>query len=324
MAVRKSELKIAYENMMRKKKIEFHLVNLDKRIKQQEREVRRYLNIAEQEEEDIHKLEGMNLQTLFIKVLGNHLDELEKQRQEYLMAVLQHQGATKKLNALKYEKEILNKQLSGLFNAESEFDNLYKKAEVGFDLLLDKKTKGRMKAIELRVLNHEERVKEIREAVRAGKKAERILVKIKKDLSEIKQWGNPFINNKSQLKVYGKGRYSSYGKKKFVNAAKSDANKANILLEHFELEILDIYKQFKLDYRNYIKSFSNFLEIFYDNMVTDWIVKKNIDNTIHAMETIHDKVVRILAMLENEITKTKSYISEEKSLRKEIIVNYGS
>jgi len=81
-----------------------------------------------------------------------------------------------------------------------------------------------------------------------------------------------------------------------------------------------VYQQFKLDYRNYIKSFSNFLEIFYDNLITDWVVKKNIDNTMHAMENIHDKVTRIHVMLENEVVKTKEYITEEKAFRKEILI----
>lgn len=320
MSKKKSELKIAFENMMRKRKIEVHLEALEKNLKKQEIEARRQLRIVDQEEEDIHKLEKLNLRSIFQKVLGNPEEELEKQRQEYLMAAMQYQGIKKNIKALKFEKQVLEKQLSGLFNAELAFDKIYSRVKETYKNLLDEKSKHKIKKIDLQILNHEERIKEIREAIRAGKKAEKILIKIIKDLSEIKQWGNPFLSNKS-LSVYGKGHYSSYGKKKFVNLAKEDAQKANILLEHFEIEILDIYKQFKLDYRNYIKSFSNFLEIFYDNLITDWIVKKNIDNTTHAMETIHDKVNRINAMLKNEIVITKEYIKEEQDLKKAIVVN---
>ena len=223
------------------------------------------------------------------------------------------------LSAMKYEMEILQKQLSSLYNAELTFDNIFAKFERSIEVNLDKKIKAKLKTIDLNILNHEERIKEIREAINAGKNAEKVLIKINKDLSQIRRWGNPFTG-KQNSKMYGKGDDSSYNKKRFIRLAKEDAQKANILLEYFEIEILDIYKQFKLDYRAYIKSFNNFLEIFYDNLITDWVVKKSITNTIHAIDTIHDKVIRIIAMLENEIVKTKEYISEERLHRKQIIV----
>lgn len=320
MSKSKSELKTAYENMMRKKKIEGHLVNLEKRIKHQKKEVKHLQRVVDKEEDDVIELQKLSLHSIFTKLLGTKEHELEKQRQEYLMAALKWQGAKKSLEALKFEKVVLEKQLSGLFNAEIKFDNVFNKFENTLTQSLEDKTKLKLKKLDLRILNHEERIKEIREAIQAGKKAEKILVKIIKDLSEIKSWGNPFLNQKKSRTIYGKGKHASYGKRNFVSLAKKDAQKANILLEHFEIEILDIYKQFKLDYRNYIKSFSDFLEIFYDNLITDWVVKKSIDNTIHAMETIHDKVIRIHTMLQNEIVKTKEYILEEKSLRKDIIV----
>lgn len=315
----KSELKLAYENMMRKKKIEIHLVNLEKRIKLQRMEVQRLSRITAEEEEDVHKLDKLGMQSLFQTILGNKQEALEKERQEYLMAVLQFQGAEKNLAALKYEKEILEKQLSGMFQAEVTFDNLFKKYEKVIFSQLNEKTKNKIKAIDLRILNHEERIVEIREAIKAGKKAEKVLTKIIEDLSEIKTWGNSILAKK-KIKIYGGGN-SADAKKKFLYHAKNDAQKANILLEHFEIEILDIYKQFKLDYRQYIKSFTNFLEIFYDNLITDWIVKQDIKNTSYAIETIHDKVLRILAMLENEIVKTKEYIKEEKQIIKMLVAN---
>lgn len=317
MSLQKSELKLAYENMMRKKKIEIHLANLKKRTRLQKMEVNRLARIMSEEEGDVHKLEEVGIQSLFQIILGNKQEALEKERQEYLMAVLKFKGAEKKLVTLKYEKEVLEKQLIGLFQSEIKFNNLFKKYEKSISTLLDKKTK--IKAIDLIVLNYEEQIVEIREAIRVGKKAAFFLKKIIDDLSEVKTWGNTILAEKKQ-KIYGKGNAEA-AKKKFLYHAKSDAQKANILLEHFEIEILDIYKQFKLDYRQYIMSFTNFLDFFYDNLITDWIVKTNIKNTIHAIETIHDKVVRILAMLNNEILKTKDYIIEEKQIIKMIITS---
>ena len=317
MGRQKTELKIAYENMMRKKKIEIHLMNLEKRIKLQENEVYHLSRIMAEEEEDIHQLDKLGMQSLFQTILGNKKEALEKERQEYLMAILKFKGAEKNLKALKYEKRILEKQLSALFQANITFEKLFDKLENTLFNQLHEKTKAKIKAADLRILNHEERIVEIREAIRAGKKAEKMLNKIIKDLAEIKTWGNPILAKK-KIKIYGVGTPAD-AKKKFLYHAKLDAQKANILLEHFEIEILDIYKQFKLDYRQYIKSFTNFLEIFFDNLITDWIVKEDIKNTTYAIESIHDKVLRIIAMLDNEITKTKGYILEEKEIKKMII-----
>ena len=102
MGRQKTELKIAYENMMRNKKIEIHLVNLEKRIKLQENEVLHLSRIMAEEEEDIHKLDKVGMHSLFQTILGNKKEALEKERQEYLMAVLKFQGAEKNLAALIY------------------------------------------------------------------------------------------------------------------------------------------------------------------------------------------------------------------------------
>ena len=315
----KKELQIAYQNMMRKQKIEIHLVNLERRIKAYEKESLRLLRIVEKEEEDYHKLERLNLQSLFSRVLGNQEKALEKERQDYLMAVLKYQSAVKNLDTLQFEKEVLTKQLSGLYNAEKEFETKFSKNETRLEAHLSAKTKTKLKAVDLRLLNHEARIRELREAVKAGKKAETTLLRLINDLSNITRWGNSFVDKKN-AKIGGKGSNSSAGKRKFVSQSKKDAYKANVLLENFETEIQDIQKHFKIDYRNYIKSFEDFLELFYDNLITDWIVKKNLKNTSFAIQTVHDKVARILAMLDKEIEKSKVYIKEENLIRKQIIL----
>ena len=315
----KKELKTAYQNMMRKQKIEIHLVNLERRIKAYEKEADRLLRLVEKEEDDYHKLERLNLQSLFSQVLGNKEKELEKERQDYLMAVLKYQSSTKNLDTLQFEKEVLTKQLSSLHNAEKEFEKKFNKNESKLEAHLSAKTKEKLKIVDLKLLNHEARIKELREAVKAGKKAETTLLRLIDDLSNIKQWGNSFVAKKN-AKISGSGKHISPGKRRFINQSKKDANKANILLENFETEIQDIQKHFKIDYRNYIKSFEDFLELFYDNLITDWIVKKNLKNTSFAIQTVHDKVARILAMLNKEIEKSKGFIKEENLVRKQIIL----
>jgi len=317
----KKQLKTAFQNMMRKQKIEIHLINLERRIKAYEKEADRLFRIVEKEEEDYHKLERMNLHALFFKFLGTKEKELEKERQDYLMAVLKYQSSVKNLETLQFEKEVLTRQLSSLHNAEDDFNILYAKNGhlLEAKITASSKVKTKLKSLDLRVLNHEARIVELREAVKAGGRAETILMRLVGDLSSITQWGNSSISNRNK-KIYGQGNTSSVAKKRFVNQSRKDANKANILLEHFETEIQDIQKHFKIDYRNYIKSFEDFMDIFYDNLITDWIVKKNVKNTSFAIQTIHDKVVRILAMLNKEIEKTKLFIKEEKLLRKQILL----
>jgi len=315
----KKELQVAYENMMRKQKIEIHLLNLERRIKAYEKEAARLLRLVDLEEENYHKLEKLNLRALFFKVLGTKEKELEKERQDYLMSFLKYQSSVKNLESLRFEKEVLTKQLSSLHNAEKIFNTKFAKKGNQLEANLSTKNKQKLKAVDLRLLNHEARIKELREAVKAGKKAETTLMRLIHDLSNITQWGNSNIVRRND-RIRGRGQHSSPTKRRFVNQSKKDAQKANILLEHFETEIQDIQKHFKIDYRNYIKSFEDFLDIFYDNLITDWIVKKNLKNSTFAIQTVHDKVSRIMAMLNKEIDKTKAFIKEENLIRKQIIL----
>ena len=315
----KKDLKTAYQNMMRKQKIEIHLIHLKRRIKAYKKETERLLRAVEKEEEEYHKLERMNLQSLFQKIIGTKENELEKERQDYLMAVLKYQSYAKNLKSLIFEQEVLTKQLSSLHNAAQVFEQKFRINESRLETHLSPKAKQKVNAVDMRLLNHEARIKELREAVKAGEKAETTLLRLINDLSNITQWGNSFIAKKN-AKISGSGKNISTKKRKFITQSKKDANKANILLENFETEIQDIQKHFKINYLNYIKSFEDFLVLFYDNLITDWIVKKNLKNTSFAIQTVHDKVARILAMLENEIEKSKGYIKEENLLRQQIIL----
>ena len=51
----KSELKIAFENMMRKQKIQVHLDNLEKSISQKEKEIQRLFRITERLGDDVER-----------------------------------------------------------------------------------------------------------------------------------------------------------------------------------------------------------------------------------------------------------------------------
>jgi len=158
------QLKSAFEGVKRKEKITIHLKNLVKLIAQKEKLIVELAKEVKKEEFDEKKLEKLNVRSLFHKVLGSKETELEKERQEYLSAFMRHHGEQKNLESLKFERTILEQQLSALFNVEVELKEvLLKKAEA---LKKELGSKGKqILLIEKNILSHQAKIKEIRQAI---------------------------------------------------------------------------------------------------------------------------------------------------------------
>jgi len=76
--------------------------------------------VVQKEERDVEELENLSWQSLFHRVLGNKHEQLEKERQEYLMAFLKYERCDNEIATLEYEQKIVEKKLSQSVNAEAE------------------------------------------------------------------------------------------------------------------------------------------------------------------------------------------------------------
>lgn len=302
------EITTLYKSLKRKEKIGIRLDNLQQLIAQKELQIKNLDERLKKELADVTKLEGRNLHALFQTVLGDKEQQLEKERQEYLNAFLHKKGAVQDLAELKEEQLLLEQSYSSQFSVEHQLEKLLAQKEQQL-LALNHDLETSILASNKRIVNHQTKIEEIKQAITEGKHTKKILRKMVLDLNQVEDWG---VNDSKRNRTAKNNQ--------LIRKVERDTMKANKFLQRYEEELADLSIHFRIDFSKQIKTLRNFLEEFVDSLITDWIVKRKIDNAMHLVEHIFDKISRINASLEQEIVKTKVFLKSEEAQKQLLLI----
>ena len=280
------------------------LIIVESEIKNVEHDVRQQGRRMNEELSDVERLEKNGVSALFQKVLGNHEEQLERERQEYLQEVLTYNSLIDELEVLKFEEKILAQKIG----RKKEAQNLYKV------LLTEKEKKIKLSyptiAVELNKIDNlikvsKQLIKETDEATASGNDVLKHLNLMIQNLKYVKQWG--------LYRMQGKGRYSSYEKKGYVDKAQKLVGVVQVKFNIFEKELKDLYPDYDLKLDNY--HFKAFVDNFYDGLITDWIIVKKLQVALNSTVSATHKVNRLLSMLESEKEKIIGSLDKRKKER---------
>ncbi|MBK7370840.1 MAG: hypothetical protein KA109_09155 [Saprospiraceae bacterium] len=306
------EIKKLLEEHQSLKKSEARLAEIVPEIENVNREVQTLEQQMRKEFEDIENLEKLGMKALFYKVLGSQEEQLEKERQEYLQASLKYDQVRKNLELLEFEYNILKKKSGNLATIEQKLNDLSVRQEKEL-INMPGAAALEIKKIYLQI-DQQERLKiDISEAIKAGLKALECIDAVIAGLQQAHNWG--------QWDVSGRNPMSNHLKYSAIDKAKDWAYESNRQLKVFEKELLDVYKQIPEDFQLHIDSFNRFIDVFFDNLITDWIIQQKIYNALNNTLNIRDKVVRMIKTLEGENPKVAQTISTLEQRKKEFILS---
>lgn len=258
----------------------------------------------QKEKLDVEVLEERSLTSLFAEILGNKEEQLQKERQEYLQEVLHHNALVDEIEILKYEEKILKeKSIGNVMPVKKQLQLLLDSKEKL--LSEDPKHKSELRKYNSRMRSLVFKMRDIEEAIAEGKALELKFTSILNNIKNVKKWG--------AYRMHGKGRYSSYNKKSFIDKANKDAIMINVQIKKFGKELSDIHPDINVNMS--MKYYENFVDHFYDNLITDWIIQKKISTAFNSMSQMMDKLKRILLMLNKELADfhhTQKEINDEK------------
>lgn len=314
MSTLQSQVKKALEQRQTKRRVVKHLKELDARLGVAYKNLDELHKVLEEETEDYEKLEKLSLKGLFHKVLGSKEQQMEKEKQEYLHASLKYDEKKKEIDLMEYERKILEEKLSKLDGVEKRAEELLKKRMnelVQSNSSAGKKLRKAFKQIDETHLYR----KEIGEAIGQGQKAVHVLNEITGYLQKARNWG--------QWDMAGrKGRMTSYAKHSNIDAARARIHQAQHLLNDFKYELNDVYKDVEsLHLQLNISDFSRFADIFFDNLISDWIIQQKIQNALASVRATHDKVVRITGSLNQLDKEKKAEIKQLEAEKTQIVMN---
>lgn len=260
-------------------------------------------NSMDKELEDLNQMESMSVKAVFYKVLGSKEEQLEKERQEYLQASLKFNEQKDKIELLEFELDVLNKKLRSKTQLVNDLANLKKERER--EILNTNPRKAEQLLTLSRNLDHNIlKQRELDEAIEAGSKCAKTIKEIIKELKAAQHWG--------KWDMYGKdGRRAGHMKHSAIDRAKVLANIANHELHKFSKELADTGEfgngfQITMDY------FSSFMDVFFDNLITDWIMQQKIVNSLNMMHSNLDKVQRILISLQHKTDSLEKHNNQLK------------
>ncbi len=273
--------------------VDRHFKTTQTTLKEAYKESKRLQKQLEKENADIEKLEKMSIKRLFHKVLGDKEQQLEKERQEFLEMTLKFKEHIKSIELLEFELKVLDNKRAGLSAVRKEVTQLKKKREKA--LIQGKSAKG--KKLKALVEESDHLTLGKKEYLEALHVAQKIIQHLSLAIAKLRQAGNW-----GTYKTVSRGRGSSYNQRYAIEQARGIIIKTQHLMRIFKKELQDINVH-DFDTRISADQLSGFTNIFFDNLITDWIIQKKIRNTLAEVRSIHDRIQRFSAYLNTEHKK---------------------
>jgi len=274
------------EGMRLKKKLEGDLIAVERELQETSSRLASLGAQLEKEEIDVKKLERTSLTTLFYSALGSREEKLERERRELLSAQLKYQQMKHQVEYLEQELAYIHEQLDKLGDVEAEYESLLSEKET----LLhgsDQEAASQFLAFAEQSAILVSRLKELSEAIRAGKDVLSGLEGVLDSLESAKSWGT--------WDMLGGGLISTVVKHNRIDRARGGIHEVQAKLSSFERELSDVGERIQLGID--IGEFETFADYFFDSLIFDWAVQSKINLSLERTRNAKDVLTGVIEEL---------------------------
>lgn len=297
----KEELRIKEKLDSLKRMVESEL----SKKKTQEQELKKQLI---KEEKDVTKLEGTSFSSIFLSLIGKKEEKLDKEREEFIEAKLRCDECILSIRELEKELEYAKNQLRKYAGIKEKYQAVIKEKE---HLIINEDSeKGKELRINLDIVNQLKLdIKEIKEAIDAGEKANSALLEMANHLDTAKSWG--------VWDMLGGGLISNIAKHSAIDNANNIAHNSQHLLKSFERELEDVNEFTEI--RVNISSFTTFADFFFDGFFVDWFVQSKINDSLNNVNNTSNKINSIIMDLRRSLNSLNTKLNTTESEIKKIL-----
>ena len=271
-----------------------HVKSLKYEIDQAYAELHALEKKLDKEYRDYEKLEGKSVKGLFYNILGSKEKQLEKERQEYLQLSLKFDERKESIKLKEFELEVLEKKV-GQFKSSEQRLNKLKKQREAYLLRTPSLDGKRLRGIISDMDSLTRFMTDIKEAQSVGEQLMGDLNKMISLLRKARNWGRWDMHGGKR------GRMYKYQKHTNIDRAKQIAYRIQNIISSFDREVRDVYPDHRgISIKFDLDRFNGFTDLFFDNLISDWIVQQKIVNSLNNVKAILDRVTRILQSLDVE------------------------
>ncbi len=297
------QLKASIIKLEQINKIEIHIGQLSARLKVEEKALQLMDKTLAKEQRDVEILEKEGLTAMFRKFLGDREEKLEKEREDYLRASLRFNELYKSVELIRFELDLLEKKQQRREEVERKIKKLMSAREQELMRLNTKQAKE-LKSIHTQADKLSKYSAEVEEAYTAGTTALQFVIKAEKLLLAAQHIG------KRQM---WSGHHHSANRSKYgaIDSVRKIAYESRHALIHFGNELRDVYADYELQFNMELEDFGKFANVFFDNLITDYLVQQKINKSLANVTGTRKNVEFIL----NNLNLERSEIADkEKNL----------
>ncbi|MEA4895461.1 MAG: hypothetical protein VB064_09365 [Oscillospiraceae bacterium] len=264
-------------------------------LEQKERELKKAL---EKENLDVEKLENRSFSSVLYSILGSLEKHIEKENAEALAAKLKYDQALRDVEDIEHKISALLEERSKYVNCQSEYDRLFKQKK---DLLIHDNAETAKKILELteEIGLSKIKVKEVREAIRAGSDVLLSLNSVLGSLDSAAGWGT--------WDMLGGGLISDLAKHSKIDNAKYEIENTQRLLLEFKTELADV--KISSDISIHIDGFAKFADFFFDGIFADWNMQTKINRSQESVLTVKIQVESVINKLKDMLASDENRIN---------------
>ncbi|HRX27946.1 MAG TPA: hypothetical protein P5235_01065 [Saprospiraceae bacterium] len=303
------EIEIILSQKTLKAKVKRRFNFIEKKLTEVVQKIEQQRKIVHKEYYDITVLESNTISSIFYKWFNDLELQLEKERQEYLMAILLLNSLEEEEKILTYESKILSEKYKSINVDENRLSELYKIKERKI-LYSGGEQKEIIKEKNHQIDNLNSRNREIMEAINATNETLAIFEKIHHYLNLVNDWG--------YMDSGGSGSNSSYKKLRFIDVNRKLILEAQHSMEILAKELEDLYTRPVIHLS--IKDFDGFISIFYRHLITDWILRRKMNNAINSIIQNIDSLTTLNMMLHAEKNKNIKEIEKLKKQKEKLLM----
>ena len=302
------ELKELQQQAAMKNRLETILKELKMQREELQARVDELANIKEKEQLEVERLERRSLTNYFYQVVGKLDERLTEEKQEAYQAAVKYDAAYSELQAV--EADIRTKEL--------EYGRVRRSNERYQELLKEKQEAVKLSGVpeaaeilrlEAQITSLGVHLKELDEAISAGKRAEQIAEGILSSLSSAQGWGT--------WDLLGGGLIADVAKHSHLDEAQGKVEKLQRALRRFKTELSDV--EIIADMQVNIDGFLRFADYFFDGLFADWSVMNRISEAQGQVKNVKSQISSLLGKLNRASISVKAEQTTAKSRLQELV-----
>ena len=249
----------------------------------------------DREHQDVERMERVSLSSVWASLRGTKEEALRREKAEAQAALLKLQEAERQLEEVQEEIRQRYDRLRETEGCEDRYEALLREKEQAYRAK-DPALAAGLAELERRKLELTARRRELQEARDAGAQALDCLQSALSSLDSAAGW--------STWDLLGGGLVSDMMKYSHMDDAQCRMESAQSALRRYQAELADVAVSVSFELQP--DGFTRTMDIFFDNIFSDWAVRDRIGQSQDQLARIEGKVSWMQGSLETELAETET------------------